>query len=107
MRKSHWSAFLFFPPYGIPVYRLGLATAPLILSLAQHPDMLRPMLARRFSSPGDIDAALALTSAAGGAAQTRRAAARFADRAMRTLETSGLATRELEAMAAAAAERLA
>ncbi|KAJ8613033.1 hypothetical protein CTAYLR_004063 [Chrysophaeum taylorii] len=39
--------------------RQGLATAPVLFALNDHPDLL-PLVTRKFALPGDVDAALAL-----------------------------------------------
>lgn len=55
---------------------LGLATAPVLFALDQHPD-LAALIIRRFSQPGDVETALSCVQASNGISQTEFLATKF------------------------------
>lgn len=70
--------------------RLGLATAPVLLTMEQHPE-LSTLVERKCCEPGDMEQALAWIEASGGVARTEQLAAAYAAKAVaaiRTLEPS-------------------
>jgi geranyl diphosphate synthase len=83
--------------------RAGLATAPVLLAAEAQP-ALGKLIARRFSAPGDAEAALALVAAGDGVARARALAAEHAAAATTALgRLSPPATGEAERARAALA----
>jgi len=64
---------------------LGLATAPVLFALDQHPD-LAALIVRRFSKPGDVSTALQCVRASDGVEQTKFLAAKFSAEAAKNLD---------------------
>merc|ERR1719383_156883 len=64
---------------------LGLATAPVLFALDQHPD-LAALIVRRFSQPGDVSTALQCVRASDGVEQTKFLAAKFSAEAAKNLD---------------------
>lgn len=50
--------------------KLGLATAPVLFAIREHPD-LEPLVLRRFSEPGDVERALDMVRNSEGLLQTK------------------------------------
>lgn len=65
--------------------KLGLATAPVLLSLDQYPQ-LSEIVGRRCSEPGDVEQAVEWVTAAGGVERTEDIAAAYAERAIGAIE---------------------
>lgn len=66
--------------------QLGLATAPVLFALDEHPD-LSVLILRRFSEPGDVVTALDCVNRSKGIEQTRFLSQKFSQEAVRNLET--------------------
>lgn len=64
---------------------LGLATAPALFAWQKHA-ALGPLIARKFSEPGDVETARELVGQSDGLVRTRALAMRFAGEAERSLE---------------------
>ena len=64
---------------------LGLATAPVLFALDQHPD-LAALIVRRFSKPGDVVTALNCVRDSDGVDQTKFLAAKFSQEAAKNLD---------------------
>jgi len=64
---------------------LGLATAPVLFALDQHPD-LAALIVRRFSKPGDVAMALDCVRSSDGVEQTKFLAGKFSEEAMKNLD---------------------
>ncbi len=64
----------------------GLATAPVLFAAHRFPSLL-PLIERKFSSPGDIDAAVTAVSAADGVALTRKLAVAHAQMALSSIHS--------------------
>lgn len=64
---------------------LGLATAPVLFALDQHPD-LAALIMRRFSRSGDVATTLECVRASNGVEQTKFLATKFSEEAMRNLD---------------------
>ncbi|KAL1412554.1 coq1 putative hexaprenyl diphosphate synthase [Vanrija albida] len=65
--------------------RLGLATAPALFAWEEHPS-LGPLIARKFSEPGDTEIALDLVNRSRGMERTAELARNFAGEARRLIE---------------------
>ncbi|TXT12988.1 hypothetical protein VHUM_01389 [Vanrija humicola] len=65
--------------------RLGLATAPALFAWEEHPS-LGPLIARKFSEPGDTEVALDLVNRSRGMERTAELARNFASEARRLIE---------------------
>lgn len=65
--------------------RLGLATAPALFAWEEHPS-LGPLIARKFSEPGDTEIALDLVNRSRGMERTAELARSFAGEARRLIE---------------------
>ncbi len=61
--------------------RQGLATAPVLLAAHRFPSLL-PLIERKFSTPGDVEAALQAVEAVDGIALTRKLAVAHAQVAL-------------------------
>ena len=59
----------------------GLVTAPVLFAASSRPELL-PMIERKFSRPGDVEAAVAAVQAAGGVEDTRQLAVAHAQYAL-------------------------
>lgn len=64
--------------------KLGLATAPVLFAWKQKPE-LGPMIARKFSRPGDVEIAKFTVDETGGVEKTRDLAEKYRDDALRNL----------------------
>lgn len=64
---------------------LGLATAPVLFALDQHPD-LAALIVRRFSKSGDVATALECVRSSDGVEQTKFLASKFSAEAMKNLD---------------------
>uniref|UniRef100_A0A183C1J5 Solanesyl diphosphate synthase 1 n=1 Tax=Globodera pallida TaxID=36090 RepID=A0A183C1J5_GLOPA len=62
--------------------RLGLATCPVLFAAEEFPEVLNPMIERRFSADGDVQLALELVQRSDGLAQSRRLAREQGDKAI-------------------------
>ncbi|KAJ2801639.1 coq1 putative hexaprenyl diphosphate synthase, partial [Coemansia helicoidea] len=63
---------------------LGLATAPVLYAWQEYPE-LGPLVARKFSSDGDVQTAWRLVHASSGIDRTRALARQYAQRACEAL----------------------
>lgn len=64
---------------------LGLTTAPSLFAWQSNP-ALGPLIARKFSEPGDVEAAREMVSNSDGLERTRDLAKRFAEEARKGVE---------------------
>jgi decaprenyl-diphosphate synthase subunit 1 len=63
---------------------LGLATAPVLFACAQFPE-LEDMIARRFSKPGDVQAAFEAVLSSDGLERTRSLARNHCEKALESI----------------------
>ena len=64
---------------------LGLATAPVLFACAKHPH-LEAMIARRFTKPGDVQAAFEAVLNSDGLEKTRSLARTHCEKALEAIE---------------------
>ena len=64
---------------------LGLATAPALYACEEHPQMAA-LIARKFSSAGDVEEARDLVLRSAGVRRTRELAQKYADEAVNMLQ---------------------
>ncbi|GJJ13165.1 hypothetical protein Clacol_007416 [Clathrus columnatus] len=66
--------------------KLGLATAPALFAWEEHPDLMAPLIKRRFKGPGDVETAHALVHRSRGIERTRDLARKHAQKAIEALD---------------------
>ena len=65
--------------------QLGLATAPVLLAMETHPQLVT-LVERRCSEPGDLEQAMKWVIEAGGVEKTEDLAAEFAQKAVAAIK---------------------
>ena len=67
-------------------FRLGLATAPVLFAAESHPDVLEPMIKRRFNQDGDVEKAFEIVINSQGLEKTKELANEYSQAAIDSIE---------------------